>query len=264
MKKIIYSFTLIALSLMSCQNSSDDIDSNLNGGDGDDNGDGDVTNTILPTQLVIQYANNDTETLSFTYDGIKLIKQESTDGYYMDYIYNNDILSEINYYDTASGEEILETYGYDSQQRVANVSVNIVGVGVYDYTQTYSTDGTIMTQSSVTNPNASTYSMTFINGNITKSSEESLYKTSYTYDDNNAAFKNILGKEHFLLIDYENNDATNFTLNNLLTEATVDNNNNFISGTQYTYTYTDLNYPKTVIENEDGDTTTYTYMYNNE
>jgi len=251
MKKVFYAFALMAVSLMSCESNSDD---ETNTPD---------TSSILPTKVDIVYSDGESETIEYTYSDMKLIKEESSDGYYTDYIYENNVLTQANYYD-APDDEILESYTYDSQGRISTITVNITGIGVYEYSQTYSPDNSVITQSSITFPSTDPSTTTISDGNITNSTEASYYTSANTYDNKNGVFKNVELREQFLTIDYENSYALNFTLNNLLSETIVDNSTMQSENYTYTMTYTSFDYPRTVEENEDGDITTYTYTYNND
>lgn len=253
MKKVFYTFALLAALLMSCESNSDD----------ETNPDTNNNDTILPTKLVTTYSDGETETIDYTYNEMKLIKEESSDGYYTDYIYEDNVLTQANYYD-APEDEILESYTYDSQGRVSTITVNLVGIGVYEFSQTYSADNSVITQSSITFPSTDSSTTTIYNGNITNSTELSYYTSTNTYDNKNGVFKNVELREQFVTIDYENSNALNFTLNNLLSETILDNSSMQSETYTYTITYTGFDYPRTIEENDQGDITTYTYTFNND
>ena len=259
MKKSLYAFAIFAVSFWSCDTNPDDlaiptvitdlVTTSSN-------------STVLPTKVDIVYSDGSTETLTYTFSDMALIKETSSDGYYTDYIYENDALTKVNYYDTP--DQILETYTHDALGRVITIETNIVGAGVYDYNQTYSTDNALATQSSVTNPTTDDSTLTFNNGNITNSTEDSVYSSTYTYDSKNSVFRNVDFRGRFVTIDSENNDASNFTFNNILSETTLNNSTSQSETTTYEMTYTAFSFPKIVTENDGGDITTYTYTYNKE
>ncbi len=251
MKKVFYTIALLVVPLISCESNSDD---ETNPPD---------TSSILPTKVDIVYSDGETETIQYTYSGMTLIKEESSDGYYTDYIYEDNKLTEINYYD-APNPEILESYTYDAQGRVTTISTNIVGTGVYEYSQTYNADNSVITTSFTGNTNDTPDVHTINNGNITVFDEGSVYTSTYTYDNKNGVFKNVELRDLLVTIDSENGYALNFTLNNLLSETIVDNSTMESEDYTYTMTYNSFDYPRTVQENEDGDITTYTYTYNND
>lgn len=254
MKKVFYSFALLALSLMSCESNSDD----------DTNPPETSTNdTILPTQVEIVYSDGETETIQYTYEGKKLIKEESTDGFFKDYIYEDNRLIEINYYEGADFE-ILESFTYDSQDRVSTITTNILGTGVYEDSQIYNEDGSVITQSSLTFPDSASSTITITDGNIINFTEADVFASTYTYDDKNGVFKNVELREQLVTIDSENNDALSFTLNNISSESIVENSTTESEDYTYTMTYTSFDYPRTVEEDGEGDITTFTYTYNND
>lgn len=255
MKKVIYTFALLAVSLMSCESSSDDETTPL---------DATPTNeTILPTQLDIVYSDGETETITYSYDGMKLIKEESSDGYYTDYVYTDNKLSAINYYED-SNAEILESYTYDAQGRVETISTNIIGVGIYEYSQTYNSDNSVITQTSTTSAGATPSTTTVSNGNVVNSTDGTYYTTTFNYDSKNGVFKNIDVRDVLVTIESENGYATNFTLNNRTSEQVVYNQTLDSENYTYTMTYTSFDYPRTIQESEEGDITLYTYTYNND
>lgn len=255
MKKVFYVFALLTLPLMSCESDSDN----------------DVTPTpsnddsILPTKLVIEYSDNTSETVEFTYDGKKLTKETSSDGYYTDYIYTDDKLTEINYYDSPN-PAILETYTYDNQGKITTISTDIVGTTSSSlYNVSYNNDSSIITFThSDSIPGEDPDSLTIQNGNITTYDESGFYISEYTYDSKNAPFKNLESRNILVTIDSENNDAIYFTLNNLLTEEILDTSDSSKETSTYTYTYTQDDFPRKITDNYEGDITTYTYTYNND
>ncbi|MEC3907517.1 hypothetical protein VOI54_10845 [Tamlana sp. 2201CG12-4] len=249
MQKVFYTFVLLSVSLMSCESNSDDESSSP-----------DTSNNILTTKVDIAYSNGATETLHYTYSGMTLIKEESSDGYYTDYIYEDNKLTEINYYDSPN-PGILESYTYDAQERIATISTNIVGIGVYDYTVTYNANNSVITTSYT---NGTPDKHTVNNGNIVSFDEGGVYNSTYTYDSKNGPFKNIANRDILLTINSENSYALNFALNNLLTEDIVETATSTNNSYTYTHTYTTFGFPRVTTEDDEGDITTYTYTYNND
>jgi len=212
---------------------------------------------ILPIKVDMVYSDGETETIEYTYDGMTLIKEESTDGYYTDYVYEDSKLTEINFYN-APNLEILESYTYDSEGRVATVSTNIVGTGVFNHNLSYNSDNSVVT-STPTTSTGTLSTTTLSNGNMIGENEGGIYNVTYTHDTMNTPFKNITNRDVLLTINSENNYNYLFNANNILTEVTTENFN-----TENTYTYTGFNFPRVMTENNDGDITTYTYTYNND
>ena len=253
MKKVIYTFALIIVLIWSCDSNDND----------QDKPDPSNSDTILPTKVDIVYSDGETESIEYTYNNMRLIKQESSNGSYKDFIYNNNQLTEMNYYST-SNQNILESYTYDTQDRVATISTNIVGIGVYEYNLAYSSDGSVITVSSQTDSNASPSTITFNNGNIINFTEGNRYVYTYTYDTKNGVFKNLELRNQFISILSENNTPTAFSVNTLLNEHIEDQTNNETEDYTFTLTYTSFDYPRSIEENDDNDITTYTITYNND
>ena len=251
MKKVFYTFAFLAISLMSCESSSNAMDIP----DTTDN------STILPTKIDIVDSDGATETVEYLYDEMTLIKEESSDGYYTDYQYEDSKLSQMHfYYD--SDFEIIESYTYDAEDRVATITTNIVGTGTYEYSLTYNSDNTVITSKLTNFPDSENSTTTFSNGNMTNDNDSGEYITSFTHDTKNGPFKNLEHRAILLSISSEANVNYNFNSNNVLTSDTPhDSDPESIS---YSYMYTEFNYPRTVTENYNGEISTYTYTYNND
>jgi hypothetical protein len=258
MKKLLFTLAIGLATLTSCE--SDLVSAPPNDSAG--NASGSSSNDgILPTEVDIVYSDGSTETIEYTYDGMSLSKEESTDGYYTDYVYEDSRLTEINYYDAPSNP-ILESYTYDTEGRVATVTTNIVGTGIYEYSLSYNADNSVITNTSITNPGGTPSTTTLSNGNMVSDNEGGVITTTYTHDDKNAPFKNIANRNILVTINSENAYNFQFNRNNELTLDTV--GGSFPESISSSYTYTSLNYPRVMTENEGGDITTYTYTYNND
>jgi len=257
MKKLLFTLAISLATLTSCESDlvsapPSDASSSTSNNDG-----------ILPTKVVIVDPNGATETIEYTYNGMTLIKEVSSDGSYYDYVYVDNKLTEINL-TSPQNDNILESYTYDNEGRVATVSTNIIGTGVYDYSLSYNADSSVITEISTTIPGATASTTTISNGNMVGetgggSANEVI---TYTHDTMNAPFKNINNRDILVTINSENSYNYQFNANNILTENTT--SSMFSEVITNTYTYTDFNYPRTTVENEDGDITTYTYTYNND
>jgi len=257
MKKLLFTLAISLATLTSCESDlvsapPSDASSSTSNNDG-----------ILPTKVVIVDPNGATETIEYTYNGMTLIKEVSSDGSYYDYVYVDNKLTEINL-TSPQNDNILESYTYDNEGRVATVSTNIIGTGVYDYSLSYNADSSVITEISTTIPGATASTTTISNGNMVGetgggSANEVI---TYTHDTMNAPFKNINNIDILVTINSENSYNYQFNANNILTENTT--SSMFSEVITNTYTYTDFNYPRTTVENEDGDITTYTYTYNND
>ena len=257
MKKLLFTLAIGLVTLTSCESDlvsapPSDSPSNTSGSSSNDG--------ILPTKVAIVYSDGETETIEYTYDGMTLIKEEYSGGRYVDYVYEDNKLMEVNFY-YAPDPAILESYTYDSEGRVATVSTNIVGTGVYDYNISYNADNSVVTSTSTTSPGTPS-TITISNGNMIGENMGGLYITTFTHDTKNAPFKNIDNREIILSIGSEANDNYSFNTNNTLTSITpYEADPEFITNS---YTYTSFDYPRIITEDYDGDISTYTYTYNND
>lgn len=251
MKKVFYTIAVLTISLMLCDSNSDD-ETTIP----------DASN-ILPTQVAIVNSNGETETIRYKYHGMTPIKEEYSNGDYRDYIYEDGKLTENNTYNSKSAE-ILESYAYDAQGRVATISTNIVDVGVYDYNLSYNADNSVITYTYKGSPDYTSDVNTIKNGNLVIADQGDIDTSRYTYDSNNAPFKNIANRAILLTIASENNNALNFTLNNVLTEDISESTASNDESPVYTYTYTSFDFPRTIEIKEGNDITTYTFSYNND
>jgi len=253
MKKLLFTLAIGLATLTSCESdlvSAPPSDSSSNDG-------------VLLTKVDIVYSDGETETLTYTYEGMTLLKEESTDGYYYDYVYVGGKLTEINSLDSQNGD-ILESYTYDSEGRVATVSTNIIGVGLYEHSLSYSADNSVITEISTTIVGSTASTITIGNGNMIEETGGGSANeiTTYMHDTMNAPFKNINNRDVLVTINSENGYNYQFNRNNILTLDTV--GGMFPESITNTYTYTSFNYPRVQTENNDGDITTYTYTYNND
>ena len=219
-----------------------------------------TSSTILPTRVEIVDADGDTEIITYTYEGMRLIKETSSDGCSLEYSYDTEgrLIGNI---DRSSFGVISETFGYDTQGRVNNVRITVPDA-VTDYTVSYSNSNNTIT--SITDGDQEDPEVIMLsNGNFLMLSNGDEFKDTYTYGTNNGVFSNVANREVFVTLDTENIHAFEFSLNNVLTELIED----ATFGTDnitYAYTFTASNFPRVVTVNYDGDITTYTYTYNND
>jgi len=251
MKKVLYRFAVLAMAftlLTSCDSNSDDAPSLTD------------TSNVLPVQVDIVTADGQTEVVRYSYDGMKLIKEEYIDGY-KDYIYEDELLIENNVYSVVSSfnEGILESYTYDAQGRVDTIVTDIPNANINTYTLGYNENDSIITYNLEGSEDFEDSQITIANGNVVTTYEADGYQTTYDYDNNNAPFQNIEQRGTLMTIFSENNNPVLFSLNNVLKE---DISRSTI--TLYTYTYTNSNFPRTMTENRNGEITTYTFTYNND
>ena len=212
MKKIVLLFAVLSLVMVSC--SSDSEDNNTN-------------NPILVTQVTQVVEHNGTTqtvTMNFTYDGTKIANQTIVGtNEQINYSYDGNLISKREY---IIDNELIEEryYTYNSNGKLT--SYKNIDYGSSDpyqsiYTYTYNTNGTISfvnEQGYVsTNVTNSFTGMIYLNAEGLATKIENSYglTTTYTYDDKNCPFKNVLGK---LQLPFEENDAQQ-TLRNCLSEV---------------------------------------------
>ncbi len=251
MKNLSYFFGLLALLAMSCDSDSDD-------GDSDDVTEPPVLvdSSILPTQVSIVDSDGDSETIRFVYDGMFLVNEDTADGFAVRYTYENGALV------SSFSSGIFESYTYDSSDRVSTISINIDDLEPNVLVYNYNSDNSVITVTSASPEDDEVpCTLTFSNGNLTRLVEGDNATSTYTYDNRNAPFTNLVNRELLLTIDSENIDSIDFTRNNVLTETFLDQET---SETE-TYTYTASNFPRTkTVVDEDGFEVTYTFTYNND
>ena len=282
MKKIAYLFAFTTVFFFSCEeNSTNENDETVivtstdTGETTDDNETSTETDEendgILPIKIeVVEYIDDeisDEYTITYTYDGLKLISEYHSWGYYLTFEYENDLLIKINdvYY------RIYETYDYNSEGEITTGTTYINNnnlTHIYDYT--YSNDDNFI-RTTFRDDESDANEITLLNGNILKNKEiggdnYSMYE--YTYDTKNAPFKNIISRDEFVRIDSENNYPHLYTKNNItsFTDSSSNGDDNPSSWiADFTITYTDDDYPRTITEDHnDGFKYVSTYTYNND
>jgi hypothetical protein len=223
--------------------------------------------TTLPVSVKIVDSDGNTETITYTYDGMRLVKETSSDGFSTEYLYTNGQLTgSLN--KAPSFGNISESFEYDAEGRVNRVIINIPNASQNIFVLTYSNNNNTVTgtaEGKDIGPDSDVF--TFSNNNILTFKEGDRNFTTYTYDTNNAPFKNVANRELLVRLDSENINALNFTTNNLVTEVMRGDlrfENPDTTTYNYNYTFTASNYPRVVTENVDGEITTYTYTYNND
>jgi len=202
MKKLLYLF--LVLTILGCSSNddnSDDIDNNDN-------------NNILVSK--ISYDDNEVASYSyeenFTYELNKIVERQDVTYYNgsiqntsrAQFIYSNDLIARVDYYDEDDNLLDRTTFQYDSQSRVTLVEECYYQNGSceYDYRNSvsYNSDGTITVSNADSNSNDdSVYTYQLDNqGNIIGAlwedeDDDCEEIVSINYDNNNTPFKNITG-----------------------------------------------------------------------
>jgi len=260
---------LFALFAFSCSSDSSSDDGNNNNNGGNNN----TGNALLVSEII--YGNDDNSDYLYTdryfYDGNKLTSiveeysyQNGNSGvdYMYNFIYTNNKISRVDEYygDTSTGIEGRYTFEYDNQGRISFYDYcYFTSSGTCDYYDTYnftySSNGSV-TVSNVYNDgstNEETYTYTLQldnNGNII-SAYDSTNNYSLNYDNLNSPFKNIIGMDAIMLLEFATEDLQ-FNAYNNCTSFTLTNNNNEGDQYNYAYDYNEDGYPRQVIATYQG------------
>ena len=275
MKKLLYLF--LVLTILGCSSNddnSDDIDNNDN-------------NNILVSK--ISYDDYEFDSYSyeenFTYELNKIVERLDVtyyngsiqNTYRAQFIYSNDLIARVDYYDEDDNLLDRTTFQYDSQSRLTLVEEDSYYNGSIDYESSdsvsYNSDGTITISNSDSNSVEYTYQLDN-QGNIIRGlweDDDCEEIVSVNYDDNNTPFKNITGANSINVIYglFSDSQLRGF-FNNIKViqfDATCNNSSNNESyTTNFSYDYTQDGYPRNIVatETEDGEqyTTTIILEYN--
>lgn len=243
MKKLLYLFSAVALTLTSCSNEDDSNNS---------------SSSVLLTKIIETFEDNSTLTTEFRYSGTKLTRITDDDGRF-DFTYTNDLITEVKYYESNTLLQT-ETYQYDSSGRVTTYVIidNIDTDWGSKETYTYNTNGTVSVNyysgdaSSQTNLDR-TGTITFLNGEINQISFSDGKIITYSYDNKNNPFKNVTGYDKINFCNQEGNGV----LHNIIQE----DDSTDLDDISTTYTYNSNDYP--ITSTETGfEVTTAQYFYN--
>lgn len=237
MKKLLYLFSAIALTLTSC--SSDD-DSNNNS-----------SNVTLIKKIILtsddeeddSYWNN---TITFTYNGTKLVESIEDDNYKTVYTYTGDLITKIEYFDGTVLDEY-ELFSYNSNGKLVEYR-SIGDDSEIKFTYAYNANGTVSVneyQGEVGNPtllpgSSSTY--TFTDGELT-----AIDDSVYVYEDKNNPFMNVTGFKEIMLPEFADDYMIAFGRNKMMT-SNYDINNT-TEGIFATHTYNSNNFPTSSVIN---------------
>ena len=295
MKSKIY-LILFAIFAFSCSSdsSSDDGNNNNNGGN-NNSGNALLVSEIIETDEGSDYVYTD----RYFYDGNKLtsiVEEYSYQGgnsgidYLYNFIYTNNKISRVDEYygDTSTGIEGRYTFEYDNQGRISSYDYcYLTSSGSCEYndisTFTYSSNGTV-TVSYAYNvgtdyEEAETYTLQFDNnGNIISAYDSYqdvddsgnpitiTLNASFQYDNQNSPFKNIVGMDALLLLEFganilqfnAYNNCTSYNFDYSDTDDADDSN------IYFAYDYNDDGYPRQVIVtgSSDGDSDNSTIEIN--
>ena len=276
MKKVVCLLSLLSILSFSCSSDEDNVSNESVTPNGPEDTEMEVINSpvttdpvtesILPVRLVIVESGGGTETINYTYEGMKLTKEVSSEGYTSEYTYVENRLTESTFRSSDDDDTVIETYMYNEQGRLSSYVTGFPNSTATQQTTlvNYSNNDNTIT---LTSPDDEINDidpdvLQLANDNILSFREGDSFLVEYTYGNNNSPFRNLENRS-FLVKAYTGNIANeDFTFNNILSDTTTEIHG--VEVTNYTYTFTDSGYPKVVTLNTDGNITTYTYTYNNE
>lgn len=250
MKRLVYIFSVVVLTLASCSSNDDN-----------------TSSPVLPTQVIetIDYGGNiETYTINFIYNGSKIVRQEvGSDA--ADYTYTDNLITKVEY---KRNNEVIARYEYiyDSNERLINIKYfefdDIGGDYGTDADYVYNSNGSVsftVYSGNLPDLNQSLSGTMTLNaeGLVASVVSSAGYSYAYTYDTKNNPFKNIMGLNKLLFF---NDEATINSIRNYLSE--VVSYGNSINTTTYNHTYNSNDFPTQTVRNNDYETITTQYIYN--
>jgi len=244
MKKLLYLFSAIALTLASC---SDEDDSNN-------------SSVVLLKKAIDTHEDNSTYTTNYEYSGTKLVKVSDDDDEYQLFTYSGNLITKIEYFLSDNTLDQIDTFSYDSSERL----IQMVRVFPTDTdwgnkeTYTYNANGTVTANyysgdyNSQTNLD-DTATITINNNSVTQISYTSGRTLTYTYDNKKNPMINVLGLDKLIFTDGEGASA----INNVLT---VVDSEGWLSSTG-TLQYNSQDYPTSGTSTEDGEDIETAFFY---
>ena len=280
---------LIALFAFSCSSDSSSDDENNNNGGNNNSGNALLVSEITSTSGLSDYVYTE----RYFYDGNKITSmvEESTYdggnpemGYLYNFVYTNNKITRVDEYyeDTSTGIEGRYTFEYDNQGRVSYYNYCYFSSSgtceYYDtYDLTYSSNGTVtlsyVYEVGTEYEDAGTATLQLDNnGNIVSindsyQSEDDngnpvnvTVNSSLEYDNQNSPYKNIVGMNAIILVNF---------VDNPLQFNAYNNNTSIVSeysdGDQYQYTqaydYNEDGYPRQVIVTDGSYSSTIDVSY---
>ncbi|WP_426486231.1 hypothetical protein [Flavobacterium sp. 2] len=242
MKKILCLFGALTLLLTSC--SSDDSSSNSG----------------LLKKTVITTPDGDKYTISYRYDGNKIVSAIDDSGdVSLYYTYTGDLITKIEFKNPDGTIDQINNFSYNAEGKLTTfVRVEPNMDWGHKEVYTYNADGTVTAQSysgdGITQTNKGTSNtIKFVNGEVSEIvSSASWENHKYTYDNKNNPTKNILGMDKIAFVDGEGN-GVKF---NILTDTSEGD-----LWTNSTFTYNDQGYPTKEVDKGSDSLGTSEYFY---
>lgn len=244
MKKLLTLVSALVLVFTSCSNDDDSSSSS--------------STPVLLTKTVETDTDGFTYTTNYEYIGTKLNKIVDDEGYFT-FIYENDLITEVKYYESSTLLQT-ETYVYDSNDRVIEYVIvdNIDTSWGNKETYVYNPDGSISVSYYIGDAFSQTTlnktgTINFVNGEVSQISFSDGRTRSYTYDNKNNPFINVIGLDK---ISFCNQEASGI-LHNVTEEDDSADMDDLIAS----YTYNSNDFPVTSIET-DFEVINVQYFYN--
>ena len=242
MKKIFCFLAIGALALQSCSSSSED-----------DNTPG----VVLVKKTIETDTDGTVITSTATYNGTKLNKVTSDDGYVTQFFYTGDLITKIEYkFGGVMLQKDVFTYNGSGQLTSYVMTEFEDDYGrkeVYAYNGDGSVSVSYFSGDSVSQTiSDGTGTMTFLaNGEVGTITTSNGQSHTYTYDNKNNPFKNITG---FGKISWTDIDASGILHNVILDEFGF-------GAIETTYTYNADNYPTMAVESSGSNESTMEFIY---
>ena len=291
MKSKIYLILLVVF-VFSCSSDSSSDDGNNNNNGGNNN----TVNALLVSEIIETDAevSDYVYTDRYFYDGNKLtsiVEEYSYQGgnsginYLYNFIYTNNKISRVDEYygDTSTGIEGRYTFEYDNQGRVSfydycyfDSSGNCEEYDTNNFT--YSSNGTV-TNSYVYNvgsdyEDAGTLTLQLDNnGNIISGNDSYqdvdnsgnpitvTVNASFQYDNQNSPFKNIVGMDAIMLVEF-GSDILQFNAYNNCTSYSIEySDEDEVYAYNYAYDFNEDGYPRQVIVTQGSYSSTVDVSY---
>ena len=272
MKKLLY--LLLALTIFGCSSNDDDNSDDIDNNDNNNN-------NILVSKISYDDDENDSYSYeeNFTYELNKIVERLDVtfyngsiqNTYRAQFIYSNDLIARVDYYDEDDNLLDRTTFQYDSQSRVTLVEECYYQNGSceYDYTDSvsYNSDGTITISTDSNSNDGSVYTYQLDNqGNIIGAlweDDDCEEIISINYDNNNTPFKNITGANLINVVYGLFSDARLIgffnNIKSIQEDSTCnDSSNNESYTTNFSYDYTPEGYPRNIVATETDNGEQYT------
>lgn len=212
-----------------------------------------TANTILVKKIIKTYSINDISTVTYIYDGNKIISESSDGGFIATYTYTGNVITKIV-------ETVNNTFQRSKEYtylngRVTSAVEKTNNNDTDSYSYEYNSNGTVSYSRTRTGSETTTGILTITNGNIVKNEEfyggqyPSTSTYTYGYDTKNNPFKNVLGFNLLLDVHQEMFSMNNMTQDGSSGSGSIDTRTfkyngdnyptdaNFSTGESYQYFY---------------------------